>query len=311
MEPSKAAASPLPCPSLSNLTPDGLPLRPSRAGQTPVLTVSPLRLGSPGVVKTAALSLLPALLLLCGCAGPRLQPALGRRFDFRRDTFAYANQLTWEYGYDAQGKWVSHRRDPPPDYSLHCFVVSRSAAQFFVNARFDPAQPGASDTVYRKLIQQVVSTNLRHPLTEDKKIIIPGYADLRAFSQAHPNLLKAECGSALQGYFQRGNWRMVMPFTRHEQENMARQLVEHLKQGRPVIVHVSCFPSLTINHAMLLFDAQETERQIQFQTYDPNNPQEPTTLTYDRERRTFQLPANSYFPGGPVNAYQVYWAWWN
>src|SRR5437867_3181176 len=64
-----------------------------------------------------------SLLLLCGCATPP-QPAAPvptRHFDFQRDTFAYANELRWEYRNDADGKWTTRWRDPKPAYSQHCF----------------------------------------------------------------------------------------------------------------------------------------------------------------------------------------------
>jgi len=254
-----------------------------------------------------AFGCLLAALLLAGCASnPLRECSATRPFDFQRDTFAFANGLTWEYGYDAQGKWTSHRRAPPPHYTLHCFVVARSAAQFFVNARFDPGQPPADEATYRRLIRQVVSTRLRRPLPDSEKIVIPGYADLRSFSRAREALLQAECGSATQGYFQRGNWRMVMPFTRHEQARMSQQLLEDLKGRHPLVIHAVCFPSLTINHALLIFSARETDQEILFEIYDPNDPDKPSTLAYNRARRTFLLPASAYFPGGPVNVYEVY-----
>ena len=51
-----------------------------------------------------------------------------------------------------------------------------------------------------------------------------GVADLRAFSQAHERLLKDECGSTLESYFQRGHWRMIMPFSRRNQQGFADKL---------------------------------------------------------------------------------------
>ncbi len=247
------------------------------------------------------------IFLLCGCASSHETAASNRRpFDFQHDTFAFANDLVWEYHYDAHGKWVSNPREPKPDYTHHCFVVARSAKQFFEHARFDPAQPVADSTTYRRLIHRVLASRASTELPEDKKIIIPGYADLRAFSQAQEKLLKAECGSAWQSYFQRGHWRIIMPFSRHHQEKMANRLAGEIRANRPPVVHVICFPGLAINHAILLFGVDETAAEIKFTVYDPNNPAKPVSLIYHRDTRAFEFPANDYFYGGRVNIYEVY-----
>jgi hypothetical protein len=217
--------------------------------------------------------------------------------------------LRWIYGYDANGKWVSHTREPKPTYWLRCFVVTRSARQFFLNAKFAPELPVADEATYKALIKRVISTNPRRAVPEAKKIVIPGYPDLHTFSRAHEKSLKEECGGQLQSYFQRGHWRMVMPFTRKEHQRMANQLVNHINQNQPVVVHIVRFPTLKINHVLLLFDAKEAENQIAFSAYDPNNPERATTLTFDRASRTYLLPANEYFPGGRVDVYEVYHKW--
>lgn len=257
-----------------------------------------------------ALRLLLLAALLCGCttARPPLA-ATSRQFDFQKDTFAYPNDLVWEYGYDADGKWKGHQRQPKPSYTLHCFVVARSARQFFDNARFDPNLPVADAVAYRRLIHKVVSANPRKPLPEHSKIVIPGYPDLRAFSGAQAELLKAECGSAWQSYLQRGNWRMIFPFSRHQQENVAEQLLLHLKESGPTIVHLVRFPQLTLNHAVVIFDAKADGKNLEFTTYDPNQPAEPIPLTFDSASRTFLFPANSYFEGGRVDVYEIYHRW--
>jgi len=246
------------------------------------------------------------ILALAGCAASSPSAAGVRHFVFEQDTFAYANELVWEYRFDELGKWTSKPRQPKPDYTHHCFVVARSAKQFFANARFDPGQPVADAQTYRRLIRRVVSSRPNRDLPEGKRIVIPGYANLREFSQAQEKLLKAECGGAWHSYFQHGHWRMIWPFSRSQQQRMAEQLVTALKQNRPPVVHVVRFPRLSINHALLLYDSTETEREIRFAAYDPNAPEKPATLTYDRAGRTFSLPTNFYFPGGRVDVYEIY-----
>src|SRR2546422_351706 len=112
----------------------------------------------PSAMSLAALLFFSVLLV--GCASPhQLDTASNRPFDFETDTFAFPNELTWTYEYDAQGKWTTHTRKPKPDYSQHCFVVARSTRQFYLNARFDPSRPVADQATYRRLIRRVVSSS--------------------------------------------------------------------------------------------------------------------------------------------------------
>jgi hypothetical protein len=254
-----------------------------------------------------ALSCGALLIALCGCAS---RPFVGSRpFNFQTDSFSYGNDLVWDYHFDEKGKWVHQRHEPPSDYTHHCFVVARSARQFFENAKFDAALPVANEATYRRLIRRVVSVDPSHPLPDSKKIVIPGYANLREFSAGQERLLKAECGGAYQSYFQRGHWRMVFPFSRAHQSRTAEQLLADLKENRPPVVHVVRFPQLTINHSVLLFDATESDKEILFSVYDPNKPDSPKVLHYDRASRTFSFAGNDYWPGGRVDIYEIYRSW--
>ena len=246
--------------------------------------------------------------LLAGCAGPpKASVPFSRPFAFPQDTFAYPNELVWAYRFDpATGEMEHQRREPPATYAHHCFVVARAARQFFQHARFEPDRPVADEATYRRLVRAVVSLSPRREQTGAEKIVIPGYANLRIFSQAHERLLKEECGGAWQSYFQRGHWRMIFPLSRRHQERMAGQLVAAWRRNLPPVVHVVRFPSLTINHALVLMGVVETETAIEFATYDPNSPERATQLIYDRQTRTFHFPRNHYFTGGRVDVYEVY-----
>jgi hypothetical protein len=249
-------------------------------------------------------------LALSGCAISKLRTASTTRpFQFERDTFAFANELVWEYTIDpVTGKTTAHRREPKPEYTLHCFVVARSVRQFFDHARFDPALPKGNQASYRQLVRQVVGRNPRKISNESERVVIPGYADLREFSAAHESLIKEECGGAWQSYFQRGHWRMIFPFSRQHQRHTAEELKIALTQSRLPLVHLVCFPKLTINHAMLVFDCSDAASEIRFTIYDPNDPDTPSVLRFDRNAQTFFLPRNKYFAGGEVDVYEIYHA---
>lgn len=247
---------------------------------------------------------LAILLFIAGC-GTSSQRG-GRAFTFPADTFSYSNQLVWEYRLDpVTGKTITSKYEPPPTYSHHCFVVVRAARQFFDHARFDPTLPKATN--YTPIVRKVLSRNPRASSADHEKIVIPGYTNLRAFSREHTKLLQRECGGAWQSYFQRGHWRMIFPFTRSHQDRTAQKLLANIQQYQPQIVHIVRFPSLAINHAMLLYDAETNDNQTRFRAYDPNNADSPVTLTFDKSGRRFTLPPNPYFPrGGRVDVYPIF-----
>jgi hypothetical protein len=236
--------------------------------------------------------------------------SLPRRFEFDRDTFAFANELVWEYRPDpASQKMVSRRNNPPPDYAHRCFVMARSARQFFYHASFDAALPVADEEAYRRIVHEVVSRSPRAASPEARRAVVPGYNSLRSFSQARAALLKAMCGGAWQSYVLRSHWRMILPVSRRHQERMAGQLVRSLAGRRATIVHLFRFPALSINHGIVLYDIAEMVAGLRFAAYDPNQPGQPTELEYHHADRTFYSPRNHYWAGGPVQVVETYCSW--
>ena len=93
-------------------------------------------------------------------------------FQFERDTFAFPNELIWEYRLDpTTGQAITFRREPPPTYAHHCFVLIRSARQFLYHARFDPTQPVADAATYDRLIRAVVSRNPRLVSAPERRMV--------------------------------------------------------------------------------------------------------------------------------------------
>ncbi len=228
-------------------------------------------------------------------------------FSFESDTFAFANELLWTYRFDpVTGEATTVRNIPPPQYAHRCFVMVRSARQFFLHARFQPGKPPPGAEAGRRLIRQVVGRSPSQPSEEGEKIAIPGYDSLRSFSRAQEALLKAECGGAWQSYTLRTHWRMVFPIWRRHQARLAGLLLDRFAQGVVPIVHILRFPQVTINHGLLLFKPRQSEAEIRFAAYDPNQPAGPTDLIYRRQARTFELPRNHYWAGGRVDVIEVY-----
>jgi hypothetical protein len=238
---------------------------------------------------------------------PPLEMGASRPFDFSSETFSYVNELVWEYFFDTKtGQGTAQKRNPPPTYAHHCFVVVRSARQFFLHAVFEPNLAPVEDHEYAVLIRAVVARSPQAPSSNGQRISIPGFANLRRFSEAHADLLRQNCGGAWQSYAQRGNWRMVLPFSRSHQATMAEGWRHAVAARRYPIVHVVTFPRLTINHAVLLLAAEISAARIEFQAYDPNICEHPLLVSYDRRARRFEFPRTHYCAGGRVKAYEIY-----
>jgi hypothetical protein len=248
------------------------------------------------------------LLTLCGCATkPQF---IGKRpFDFQRDTFAFTNELVSAHYFDSKGDWKSVPREPRPDYTHHCFALAKASRQFFQRAEFAPHLPKADDETYRTLIQRVVAVDPARDGPGDENVVIPGYPNLRAFSRAHEQLLKDECGGKVETYIHRSRWRMAFPFRRTHQARMANQFLAALKQNRPPVIHLVLVPKLTIDHVVIAYAAHPDKKEVRFDIYDPNHPEHPGTLIYNRATHTFYLPTTDYFPGGRVDAYEIYKDW--
>jgi hypothetical protein len=102
---------------------------------------------------------------------------------------------------------------------------------------------------------------------------------------------------------------MVFPISRRNQRNVSANLLASFGQRVIPIVHLVRFPQLTINHGIVLFGHRETEEEILFAAYDPNQPGRPTQLIYRRAEQTFHLPRNHYWAGGRVDVIEVFRGW--
>ncbi|HUP91824.1 MAG TPA: hypothetical protein VM074_06210 [Solimonas sp.] len=261
------------------------------------------------MTKPIACAWLTAAALLGGCAtsGAVLEPARERAFDFQRDTFAFLNEVEYQYHIDVASRTtVAIGRNPDAEYSQRCFAMTRTARQFMQFARFEPGAPRLGEEEYRDRLRRV----LAHDPSERgqaERIVFPGYASLRAFSADREAMVKKEVGGRwLSYYWQRGHWRIMFPFSDGGQATMAENLLAEIRVQRPPVVHLITFPELTINHAVLLYGAEEKGDQIRFSAYDPNDNKRPTTLIFDRRTRRFEYPRQFYFAGGPVDVYEVY-----
>ena len=233
-----------------------------------------------------------------------------RRFQFERDTFAFAHELVWKYHFDPfTGAMTTCKTDPPPVYYHRCFVMVRATRLFFDHARFEPELPRANAETCRKLIREIISRSPRRICAESERIVIPGFDGLRPFSQAHEALLKAECGAAWESYFLRSHWRMIFRVSGRFQEKMAEKLKRSLQQHGVSLAHLFRFPRITINHGIVLYGFTESEGNIEFEAYDPNIPAHPVKLVFEKKRRAFTFAPSCYWGGGVLKVMEIFCGW--
>ena len=260
--------------------------------------------GTPGGRLVVSLLIVAAL----GCAPRGGQGSRARApFAFPADTLAYANDTVWEWGPDPRtGEEGWFRVEPRSPFVLRCGIMARAARQFWVHALFDPNRPVVDEARYRELVREVMARDARRKTPAPTPVVIPGYRDLRAFSGAHEGLLKETIGGPWRSYMQRGNWRMIFPFSMRNQQRMAEQLAASVARHEPPLVHVLRFPEQSMNHKLLIYDVERTPTELRFASYDVNDTENPLVLRYDRAARSFYYPRAPYFQGGPVQVYEIY-----
>jgi hypothetical protein len=243
-------------------------------------------------------------------AGLGAAPAVGEEavLDLRREVFSFANETVWSY---QDGRLVGRtdRLDTPAGrrYTRRCFVLARAAVQFHKFARFQPGAARDEDAVTVAKLRAICARDAwRAPLPEEKRVVIPGYRDLREFSARQPELLQAHLGEGWPTYFRFGNFGIIFPPSRAAQERTAREAEELLRRGEPVVFWLVNFPAMDINHAVVAGRVREKKGRKIFEVYDPNLPGRTLVLAYDPRSRSFEFPKTFYFPGGRVDARVVY-----
>lgn len=241
--------------------------------------------------------------------------ALAADFRFDRDSFAFANETVFEYrdGHPRL-RGPAPARTRPKRYASRCFVMTRAALQFRKFARFDSHGVPLDDPALAERIRAVA----RQPAWQEawpvnRRIVFPGYSSLREMSVKRGRVLQDNIGIGWPTYFRLGNFRMVHEHSRRYQEQTHANLNAALARRELFVVYLSTFPSLTINHAVLVYarrpgsarDAR-TKRIDRYAVYDPNHAKGPRELTWSASKRAFAYQKDWDFVGGFVQVYQVY-----
>jgi hypothetical protein len=249
-----------------------------------------------------------ALFFVAGLAAPG---ALGSDFRFDRDTLAFANETVFEYRDGlARLRKPSAARSQRRPYTSRCFVMSRSAMQFRKFARFDPHGAPLSDRALAERIRTITGRPAwREALPASQRIVLPGYPNLRAMSRTRGRVLRDNIGLGWTTYLRFGSIRMLYEYSQKYQERTHANLDATLARGGLFVAHLSTFPNLSINHAVLVYARKPAVRRAKIQqyvVYDPNHPEAPRELTWSSADRAFAFQKDWDFVGGFVRVYQVY-----
>ena len=90
---------------------------------------------------------------------------------------------------------------------------------------------------------------------------------------------------------------------------MAEKLKRSLPQRGLTLVHLFRFPRITINHGIVLYGLTESEQTMEFEAYDPNIPEHPVKLVYERKRRVFTFAPSRYWGGGVLSVMEIFCDW--
>lgn len=219
-------------------------------------------------------------------------------FSFATDTFAFPNQI------------AAHHPGEDGIYAHYCFVLAKGVRQFFEFARFEPDAPRLDAEEYEERVRRLASLPpWGATLPPEERVVIPGYANLREFSEHEERAVKEGLGPSFWTLVHWTNWRVTFPVTRGQQQDVAEEVVEDLRSGRLSQLLVTDFPRSELNHTVVAYDYRETETGVELTFWDPNDPSKPGTLRFDRTQRRFyadQLYATE--PGRPIRVFRVYYS---
>ncbi|MBV9391379.1 MAG: hypothetical protein JOY96_05750 [Verrucomicrobia bacterium] len=231
--------------------------------------------------------------------------AANKPFEFPADTFAFSNETYYLYKTSQNGDVEIQRRPDGaiPDFSRHCFVLTRGVMQFYKFGVFRPELPKDSEADYRTIIRRLS----RIPAWSNRreKIIIPGYKDLYEFSEDRRSLLQKELGRWWPPCFRLGNWRIVMPVFRSGQRSLAFWLKHELDKGTVRAVYITRFRP--INHCLLAYYySAKPNGDLLFYVYDSNQAGKVVHLRYRAKDESFYFDRTWYYPGGLITVLKLY-----
>jgi hypothetical protein len=233
-------------------------------------------------------------------------------FRFDRDTVGFANSTV--FGYREGHPYLRQRaKGEPKRYTRRCFVLCRTTMQFQKFARFDSHAPPFDDKALAARIRSVTRRAAwGKPLPTNQRVVFPGYANLRAMSQARREVVRANIGLGWPTYVRLGNIRMLYEHDSSYHKETHANLNAALARGELFTGFLTTYPRLSINHAVLVYKRKPASQNggiDRYLVYDPNHPESPRELTWSSRDCAFAYQKDWDFIGGFVRVYQLYGKW--
>ena len=240
------------------------------------------------------------LLLASGCttvgAAPPVASAGPASFAFGPDTFAFRNEIR-----------VRHPGESDM-YANYCFVLARGLRQFFQYARFDPEAPRVSHAEYVTRVRAIAArAPWAEPLPPSARVVIPGYAHLRAFSAGEEAAVKEGLGGPIGTWLHWTNWRVTLPVGKGHQARIADEIVGELDGGRLAQLLVTNWPIPELNHTVVAYRSDDRGDRVDFTVWDPNEPDLPGIVTFDRIAQQFWATNVYATRPGPIRVFRMYY----
>jgi hypothetical protein len=246
------------------------------------------------------LLVLAALATACTTAQPVPIPASAGppSFAFGPDTFAFRNEIR-----------ERHPDAPPGIYANYCFVLGKGVRQFFQNARFDPEAPRVSHAEYAALVRAIAArAPWQGALPDAERTVIPGYPNLRAFSASEEAAVKEGVGGPVGTWFHWTNWRIALPLMKGHQAAIADDVAHELAAGRLAQLLVTNWPTPELTHTVVAYRFDDRRDRIEFTVWDPNDTDEPGTITFDRVAQRFWATRVYATRPGTIQVFRMYYS---
>jgi hypothetical protein len=250
-----------------------------------------------------------AALACSSTAGAYVAPAARapRPLEYPDDTFAFKNETVWNYVNGTVQPETDAENAHVRQYTQRCFVLSRSIVQFWKFARFDPGRPPLRAASLAARIREVTGRSVWLPALSPKdRIVIPGYHNLHEASAKMAAVFQANLGLGWPFYFRAGNGVIIIWVSRHMEDCLNSEIWHDLQMNMPSILWIYRFPSLKMNHVIVVYSGTHDATGYHYHVYDPNYRDRFSHFDYDLKTRTFRFQPVYYFKGGAVTARAIY-----